>query len=164
MQKNNKLAPVATVEQLQVFFDAVKEIPYKNWGGCLFFCYVFFLWLKKNNYSTSSFAIIQYDCYDGDYIRHNEDFIKGETDFARSSAHFTWKYDGGEYDACGTPTYKTKEFAELKGLQTRYGSLVACFCENALINGSWNPDFNRNAAIDIVKKNLKLRIPKKIRR
>jgi len=162
--KNNNAAPVATIEQLQVFFDAVKDIPKKNNGGCLFFCYIFFLWLKKNGYNTNSFSIIQYSAgWDKECIVQNDAFIRGESDRATSSAHFTWLYNGAEYDAEGTPTYRTNTFSELKGLQTRYGSLVKCFCENALQNGSWNPQFNRNAAIDIIKQRMKLPISKKVR-
>jgi len=164
MQKNNLSAPMATNEQLQVFFDLIKDIDYKNHGGCLFFCYVFFLWLKKNNYSTTSFSIIQYQMW-GSYIEQNEAFIRGENSAATSSSHFTWKYNGIEYDADGfpKPMMTQGQSSELKGLQTRYGSLVKCFCESALINGDWNTMFNRNRAIEKINKTMKLRLPKKLR-
>jgi hypothetical protein len=164
MQQSNQSAPVATVEQLKVFFDAVEEIQCKNLGGCLFFCYVFFLWLKKNNYNTDSFGIIQYDSWGNQYLRHNEAYIRGERSYARSSAHFTWLYEGTEYDSEGIyKGYRPKDFAELNGLQTKYGSLVVSFCESALINGNWNPDFQRNEAIDIIIEKFEIVIPDSIR-
>lgn len=46
---------------LEKFFNGCSGIDCKNAGGCLFFCYAFWKWAKKNGLDLSSFDIVQYD-------------------------------------------------------------------------------------------------------
>jgi len=147
---------VATKRELKTFFDAVADIPYPNSGGCLFFCYVFWLWLKKKGYDRSSFTINQYD-YNETVIKRNIAFIEKKQKNAGSSNHFTWSYNGQEYDAEGIPSY-TPGHRHVFKLRC-----VKRFCENALINGSWNHMFDRNAAIKEVGTKLRISLPKSIK-
>lgn len=156
--KTNASLPIASKVEIQGFLDSIKEISYKNEGGCLFFCYAFWLWLKKNKFNTLSFGIIQHEIWGSSSTKQNEKFIKGETDIATSSSHFVWTYNGIQYDAesVDPSSFNGATVTELKGLQNRYGSLVKEFCENSLKHGCWNPMFNRKEAVKIVRKNLKL--------
>ncbi len=154
---------VATVEQIAEFHQSIEDIPFKNMGGCLFFCYLFYKWLIKNNFDLRSFDIVQYS-YGTYEIVTNQEFIKGNHDVTASSYHFTWMYNGFEYDSCGElnkGTVEGKKRVVLEGLQTRYGSLVIEFCETALSQSSWNVRFNRYNAVKHVRK-LGYRIPRKL--
>lgn len=144
---------IATKEQIDSFFEGIKEIPCKNWGGCLVFCYVFYLWLLKHGYNTSSFQIVQYDSWSNN-IPKNQAFIRGETNEAVSSSHFSWIYNGVEYDSDGICTWNRGAKAILNGLNTKYGDLVDSFCVTALTQGDWNTDFDRKDAAKVVKENL----------
>lgn len=139
---------------LSDFFSAVEDIKFKNCGGCLYFCYVFYKWLKQNDMDTSDFQIIQYSKY-SDEVEANLEWINYE-EGASSAYHFTWVYDGIEMDAEGELSYEpdVEHRVELGGLNTPYCDVVEAFCEDALINGSWNFMFDRNEAIKIVKKTL----------
>jgi hypothetical protein len=140
------------------FLDAVETIEAKNCGGCLFFCYVFYLWLKKNNLPTETFFIRQYaDALNNDRLYKNMEY-KAPGSHAYASNHFTWFYNGIEYDAEG----KIHRLDEIKGRKYTYVdlkqiceyNLVESFCKDALIKGSWNPRFNRRKAFQIVEENL----------
>lgn len=143
--------------KMQKFFNGVKSIKNKNAGGCLFFCYAFWKFLEKENLPTDTFQIVQYDYADLRYTEHNLKFINGEIAYATSSRHFTWMYEGVEYDGYG----KVVEVqfglrTVLNGLQNEFENLVDKFCESALINGNWNETFNREKAIDLIYENLKI--------
>ena len=132
------------------FFGKIENIPNKNLGGCLFFCYLFWLWLKENDLPTDSFSIFQYDFEDGDSINQNLDWILGDTDEAGSSAHFAWKYEGIEYDSDGIRPeggWNNYEATELLGLNHETGSLVEEFCLNAMLYGGWNYTFDLPEAL-----------------
>lgn len=134
------------------FFDKISDIGDKNAGGCLFFCYLFFCWLRKNDYPTDSFEIIQMSSdFEQNRIQENIEFINKQRDSAVASAHFAWRYNGEEYDSEGKLnhvrwTYYTKATLPLFG---DVNAIVA-LCENALINGRWNTWFDRNATIPII--------------
>lgn len=141
---------------LDLFFNPISHIENKNHGGCLLFCYVFWKWLKKNGYETSSFRIKQY-CYDGVYIEHNLDWLEGDIDGAQSSSHFTFLYDGFEYDgdgeACLDPFSGYKKIV-LDGLNTNVCCLIDKFCVSALNEANWNDFFDREYAIGEIEKAL----------
>lgn len=147
---------------LDKFFDELVDIPDKNYGGCLFFCYVFWLWLLENNLPTESFQILQHD-YSERSALHNLEWINGNRSInAGSSSHFTWMYEGVEYDAEGEYTRNDDydEIVELAGLNTAHCNLVGEFCINALTYGEWNCDFDRRGAISIVEDRLGVVIPR----
>lgn len=137
---------------IQEFFDNIKDIKDKNAGGCLFFCYLFFCWLRKNNYPTDSFEIIQIALpYEEDRIQKNIEFINKQRDSAVSSAHFAWRYNNEEYDSEGVLNHVRWD-SYPKATLPLFGDTEAIIslCENALINGWWNPWFDRNATIQII--------------
>lgn len=144
--------------KLDPFFDAIEPIRYKNNGGCLFFAYCFWKWLKENGHPTESFEIVQYDWSDKLAIKRNLRFIEGSENVPSSSYHFTWLYtiDGEEleYDAEGVyyPGLNAREV--LTGLNTKFVSLVDEFCIKALNESDWNSRFNREEAIEIVESSL----------
>jgi hypothetical protein len=148
---------------LDHFFRGVEDIPSKNSGGCLFFCYVFWLWLKDNDMPTESFAINQYDTQRMDALQHNLAWIESQNGKPTAAYHFTWNYEGGEYDADGefdidsmfddvTPT-------ELSGLVGPWGNLVDEFCMNALKFSGWNYMFNFEEATADLEDFFKFKIP-----
>lgn len=142
-------------KRLIPFFEGVEDIPFKNDGGCLFFTYSFWLWVKENNYPTESFQIVQYDHEDKRKIKHNLQFINGDRGNPVASYHFSWIYDEEEYDADGRHVgsdYLSREI--LKGLNERYSPVVDEFCLKALNRGGWNSTFKRKSAIEIVESNL----------
>lgn len=157
--------PVATKDQIKAFYKGIESIPRRNCGGCLFFCYTFYLWLEKNGYDDSSYSIIQYcSPWDGDTIPQNEAFISGKNKQAASANHFTWMYNGKQYDADGPFTrgnppsdWHHHQFDELMKKH-----LVEKFCINALHNGEWNEEFKRANAMKVVKEKLGITIPKTI--
>lgn len=136
---------------LQPFFDGIKDIRCKNYGGCLFFCYLFFLWLEKNKMSTRSFKIIQHDYNDKYNINRNMDFINGKRDRPVSSWHFSWSYKGVEYDSDGT---EPMSHYSRKTLALGNKGIIKSFCKSALMFGCWNSNFDRKEAIEHVIKTL----------
>ena len=132
----------------------------------MFFCYVFWKWLQHHKLDTSSFQIVQYDIAPTHNTTINLEFIKSlgkDKQRVAASAHFTWMYEGKEYDAEGIANnwvnrgYKRTVLA---GLNTETGTpLVARFCINALLNGHWNSCFNRKAAIHDVQDALRMKLP-----
>jgi hypothetical protein len=143
---------------LDSFFDGVAEIPKKNLGGCLYFCLAFWRWLKMHDMDTSSFQIVQYG--EGYQIEQNtcwiEDPDNGEPG---PSYHFTWMYEGTEYDADGSDEIECTggyNPVTLSGLNTPYSELVEEFCRNALLNSDWNNSFCRQDACEIIKDNLNI--------
>jgi hypothetical protein len=143
------------------FFDAIHDIEDKNRGGCLFFCYAFWKWLKKNGYPTDSFQIVQYD-NDNERIMQNIKWIENNRGISQdfensgnplSSSHFSWLYQDVEYDGNGHIS-KTRWVGYAK--KTLFGlntpnlnvDLVEQFCVGALTKSFWNDDFDRKGAID----------------
>lgn len=145
---------VPSQSQLDKFFEDIKGIPSKNAGGCLLFCYLFWLWLKKNGFDTSTYNIIQIDWDDKTYLEHNKNWIKNKEGNPQSSLHFFWSYEGKTYDADGPYDVSKRLYGShdvLVGLNTPDCELVSEFCVKALNNGGWNPIFNRNASIEEIK-------------
>lgn len=150
--------PHARDEMYDEFFDAVADIDAKNNGGCLFFCYAFLLWAKQEGIDLSTFRIKQYAVFDE--IEHNTKFFNGEVGSAKSSWHFTWLINDVEYDGNGpTPPVHIKKFHIFSGDINKLEN----FCINALENGSWNHDFCRVHAIDVIRDNLNINIKLKKR-
>ena len=138
---------------VQEFFDKISDIDDKNSGGCLLFCYLFFCWLRKNDYPTDSFEIIQMSSdYEETKIQENIEFINKKRDSAVSSAHFAWRYNGEEYDSEGALEHVRWRFYN-KATLPLFGdtNAIVALCENALINGRWNNWFDRNAAIPVIQ-------------
>jgi hypothetical protein len=132
------------------FFDAIYDIENKNRGGCLFFCYAFWKWLKKNGHSTESFQIVQYD-YDKTPIMQNIQWINTNKGNPVSSNHFAWIYQGVEYDSEGIIKHKKNYLREiLYGLNSPKLNvdLVEQFCVKALTKSCWNDEFDRKGVID----------------
>ena len=142
------------------FFDAIIDIPDKNRGGCLFFCYAFWKWLKQNGYSTETFQIEQYDDdYSTTNIENNLEWIEnnGANNNPISSHHFSWWYEGEQYDAEGAvdnTIYGHFDSEVLYGLNTSRCCLVEEFCQKALIYSGWNCTFDRSDAIETLKEVL----------
>ena len=147
--------------KIQEFFDGIAETdPFtRTRGGCLYFAYVFWKWLRLNNMPTESFQIIQYDNDNGDTINHNLKWIDGETDHPESSHHYTWMYEGVEYDGNGPYDVELHgisfhERITLDGLNTPFVNLVDQFCIEGLNKAGWNFMFSRMAATEIIERNL----------
>lgn len=145
---------------VQEFFDAIYPIKDKNSGGCLFFCYAFFLWLKKNKLPLNDFQIKQYSREEYK-IENNKGYHNGNTPV--SSAHFTWIYDGKEYDSIGAATRKSFTFDKLSFyksdiLDTVTHDIVESFCIDALSINQWNDAFERIPAVDHIRKTLGLEL------
>ena len=143
------------------FFAGIEYIPDKNNGGCPFFCYVFWKWLKKHGLPTESFDIAQYDAYwDSGNAEHNLEWIEGKIDDdPRSSCHFTWLYGGIEYDGEGIVNHSMvngNKRVVLSGLNTVVAPMVDKFCIEALNKAGWNNWFNRNDAIDTIANTLEI--------
>ena len=152
-----------THTDLDPFFNAIQDIRGKNAGGCLWFAYVFWLWLKDNNLPTDSFGIVQYQYRGEGCIEHNQKWIDGKMEGRNcvSSSHFTWYYEGLEWDADGEfqdEGYRD-EARELAGLNEPHGSLVDDFCKNALRYAGWNDWFDRDTARDTLQERFGFQIP-----
>lgn len=151
--------------KLVPFFSGIKSIQYKNNGGCLFFCYVFWLWLKQNNMPVETFQIVQYASpREDNEAEHNQAWIEnqGEYDNPKSSYHFTWYYDGTEYDSNGLVNRaninNNATRIVLDGLNTEYLELVEKFCVSALLHGSWNMMFDRAMAVSMIQEEFDLEL------
>lgn len=159
---------VATKDQIKAFYKGISPIENRNQGGCLFFCYTFYLWLEKNGYNDSSYSIIDYcnpdDPEEGDSIGNNEAFIEGKNKKAVSATHFTWMYNGQEYDSNGVvlERYKPDDWKHHQFDELMKKHMVDKFCINALHNGSWNTTFQRAGAMKTIKEKLGIDIPKTI--
>lgn len=152
------------------FFKGVQSIENKNRGGCLFFCYAFYKWLKQNNMPTDSFQIIQYDEENSCRITNNILWVSSKINnlpnhysSPQSSSHFTWLYNGIEYDGYGEvrETSRHRRWERVDN-EVLYGlnnsglkiNLVEEFCTKALNYSSWNDWFERNEAIEIISETL----------
>lgn len=132
------------------FIDDFKIIPNKNNGGCLFFCYVFWLWINKFNHPKDDFKIIQYD-YSAKKIEYNVKWLKGESDsHPLASYHFTWIFQGVEYDAEGFVKQSSYESKHREILDIDF-NLIEKFFVDALNNNDWNDSFDRVQAISYIK-------------
>lgn len=132
------------------FFMGIKDIPYKNSGGCLFFCYAFKRFFEQNGGNLSTFRIVQYHYY-YEEMEHNLKWTKNSIPIAMQ--HFTWTYEGKEYDGEGyRETYKA-DYRSV--LDIPYDDLNE-FCEIALLEDQWNLSFDRDNAIDVMKDTLHL--------
>lgn len=139
------------------FFDAITDIPDKNRGGCLFFCYAFWKWLKKHGHETETFQISQYDENQRADIDSNLEWINGNADNPTSSYHFSWWYQDNHYDAEGAvddSIYSDLDSEVLYGLNTSRCCLVEEFCREALLYSGWNDRFCRKLAIHTIKETL----------
>ena len=143
--------------ELKGFFDAVEDIEFKNNGGCLFFCYVFFLWAQENcPEALESFDIVQYESDWSQAIGHNQRWLEGEEENAMSSYHFTWTYKDRELDSEGVVDYSEYENCVSEHLElTGDSTAIEMFCLSALNECSdWNWSFNRKEAKEKLEKRL----------
>jgi hypothetical protein len=129
-------------KELEDFFQRIKDIPNKNNGGCLFFCYLFYL-------QFCECEIVQYSGWDIYPIQHNLDFIEGRRNRAVSSSHFTWIYSGVEYDSDGPYDFKKDWYYDPDRMILPLVD-IDDFCVNALRYGMWNPTFKRKNVIPLI--------------
>lgn len=131
---------------IEEFFDKIKDIPNRCSGGCLLFCYLFYLQFKN-------IEIVQYDYPDGISIKRNIAFLNNERAQAYSSAHFTWIYQNQEYDANGVYNYqRDREWLSVpQRIVLPLNERLEEFCISALNHGSWNSMFYRKAAIAVIE-------------
>lgn len=151
------------------FFRIIKPIPYKNAGGCLFFAYAFWRWLKKHQLDTSVFQLVQYDFFGEQDLWANMSWIAETvsnngtpTGKTRSANHFTWLYNGEEFDSEGPCSHDKNCQTVLTGLNDKI-CLVDTFCLHALVEGGWNYCFNRGEAIAFCRDNLNMTFVKLLR-
>ena len=142
-------------EELSEFFDSVADIPNKNRGGCLFFCYVFWLWLIDNDMPLDSFDIIQYDYTHRPKLGQNMEWLCNGNLSPTSSYHFTWIYNGIEYDADGELCCFDDDGLECEALCIE-NDQIKDFCQHAINFAPWNDEFDREEAIYIIKDRLGL--------
>lgn len=139
---------------VETYFKKIEDIPNRGLGGCLLFCYTFILFLRKKRMAIKSFQIIQYDYSDGECTDHNIGFLNGEKETADSSYHFTFMYDGNEYDCMGlvTPERRTGWWATKRTiLPTKSYAHIVLFCQTALKYGSWNSMFDSKQWTPIIE-------------
>lgn len=139
---------------LDLFFETIKPIPSKDCGGCLIFCYAFFLFLHRNKLSTKSFKIIQYDYNGRAWTRSNLRFIYGGRNRPQSSYHFTFVYDGVEYDCEGRFDKNRVSSLERTILPFPDRKALVRFCVNSIKYSNWNWTFRREKWMPIVNKYL----------
>jgi hypothetical protein len=139
---------------VDAFFAGISPLYYKNNGGCLFFTYAFWLWIKKNALSTKSFQIVQYDYYYKYDLTKNlnwiDDSVKNNCPLTKehpsSANHFAWEFQRKEYDSEGPRCKDSSTRTVLKGLNGHM-CLVDAFCIGSLAHSSWNRRFRREDAI-----------------
>lgn len=127
------------------FFQKICDIPNKNNGGCLLFCYLFYLQFRECE-------IVQYSGWGSQPIQTNIEFLEGKRERATSSSHFTWIYHNVEYDSEGIYNEEADwKYVPLKAVLP-LGNKIDEFCVNALRYGSWNPQFRRKTTIPLLEK------------
>lgn len=148
-KRRSKLA-----KMMNEFYDAVYDIPKKNWGGCLFFCYVYLLMLEKYGLSTRRFHIVQYSAYNKKEILQNKKWLEGEEDFPTSSFHFTWVHNGLEMDSESQGRENILK-GRYRGVLRGSANTLKDFIEVALDDhDDWNPSFDREDAIKKLESRL----------
>lgn len=139
---------------VEEFFTAIEDIEFKNHGGCLLFCYTFWLWLKSQGHETDTFAIFQHSYRDVE-IEHNRNWIANKTGTPVSAFHFTWEYQGTRYD--GTGEYDVDAHVDGVKLDLIQSDvdLTEEFCEKSLNDvWQWNDTFDRSYAAGVILNNL----------
>ncbi len=150
---------IAKDHEITEFFTAIEEIDHKNRGGCLLFCYAFFLWLKSRGHDLHDFTIYHVAGNWGYLINTNIDFLDGRQTEPTSGWHFVWKYNGEIFDSCGRYFLSYDDvnlFPENKAF-SHFGTretAIANFCIAALNKHEWNTRFHRPQGMDIAESNL----------
>lgn len=122
-------------------------------------CLAFWRWLVANDMPTESFEIVQYDsCSDCMRIEKNINWINEGNGTPDSSDHFTWLYDGVEYDGEGHVDHEGWDDCTRKILVGLNGSvqLIEKFCSVALARDMWNDCFDRFQAAEILENGLSI--------
>lgn len=137
-------------------FSYISSVDCINSGGCLFAAFGVYQVLKKEGLNSSDVVIVQLN-NDNFLIDWNSSFIEGHLDKAKSSNHFVLSVDGGE------------TFLGTEGVYSRNGTdkyeliipnnKIEKFCENALVNGSWNKRFKRTEGVREINFMLGTNIP-----
>lgn len=135
---------------LEEFFKGIKEIQYKNHGGCLFMCYAFKRFLEDFD-DLKTFQIVQYAAI-LPTIEHNMRWSPSLERIPLSSNHFTWMFYGKEYDGDGE-FFGVPLLRRVLGIKLEH---IDEFCKQALREPQWNAMFNRLSAVNILWANLKL--------
>lgn len=127
------------------FTETVRHIPAKAAGGCLVIAYSFWLWIqdRASDEQIQSFDIVQYKGFSSENVDNNLAWINGDREFADSGSHFTWMFEGQEYD--GNGPYGRSDRVVLSALSEL--DMIDDFCISALNHGDWNPSFERETGI-----------------
>lgn len=120
--------------------------------------YLFYHWLKKHDLPLNDFTIVQYEADYEQTIYHNEEWIENSLNgncenSPESSTHFSWIYNGEEWDGNGPiDDEMLEDFVreELTALRSDRVDLIDEFCTQALVNSDWNFFFSRDEAIDYI--------------
>lgn len=155
-----KSNPVNTDNFISKFNDTIGKLKAPNCGGCLFIAYTFYLGLIKYQLDTSSFGIKQYGFLnEAGLIHNNIRFLNGENHLTPwADAHFTWLYNNQEYDAGQRYLNLNLNYFKVVVLPFNRVNNIDDFCVKALTLSSWNPEFNRNKAIEIIKRDLNINL------
>lgn len=143
-------------KELEDFYAKIKDIPDKGFGGCLLFCYAFFMFLRKNKISAKSFKIVQY-AHGKSAIISNLKFLNSDANHPVASYHFTFKYLGKEYDCNGIVKGAPNRVVS-KTLPIKKFGMMRVFCKTAMLYGNWNKTFNRNKWQPVIEQRLGIKL------
>lgn len=138
-------------------FSYISGVNNINSGGCLFAAFAVYNVLKKEGLNSSDVVIVQLHS-DSDLINWNQDFINGYGTKAYSSNHFVLSVDNGKTFIGTEGIYRRREVLD------KYDFIIPNhkidkFCENALVNGSWNKRFKRTKGVREINFMLGTNIP-----
>lgn len=144
---------------IEKFFEEISDIPDKNRGGCLFFCYSFWKYCKKNGAPLDTFDVFQWEAHhENGKISTNLEFLHCSGDDVDSSAHFAWTFEGKLYDGNGETTFEKTTWNNdtYENITRGNHEKLEEFFLLSLNADLWNPTFRRNSAINILKERLEL--------
>ena len=139
------------------FFDKINHFENKSFGGCLFFAYVFWLWLKKNNMPRDNFHIFQLSHYD-EKLQKNMKFLSTGNGDITADYHFLWEYDGKLFD-CDCNGVALEPYSPVNmSIKKVSDGCSECninkFLITAIKTGNWNESFKIEKAKNKLKKSL----------
>ncbi len=148
------------------FFNKIKHIQNKAKGGCLFFAYAFWLWLKKNKLSRENFHVVQVNnsIYAKERINDNTIYLSCGQGKTHPDYHFMWMYNDLLYDCnCdGNPivSYNLPHNHDIHTIYAASDFILENFFINALKSDEWNSVFDRDSAEEELRKTLKISFKK----
>jgi hypothetical protein len=168
----NKVKDKELFNHILKLFNSI-DIPYINYGGCLYSAYAVYRKLELEGKLNSDIAIVQLSSYSKYDIDHNLDFISGNNDKPISSSHFVLTFDGGKtaLDSNGIISIGDDNNWSVKH-KLNYDSsseykyhlvipqnMTETFSINALTYGGWNRDFCRATGVPMINKILGIDLP-----